>query len=119
MVITLTNPDFPHFAEITRSSRSDEPPFTSTDTVIWSGAVDCQISGGGGTGLKEAVFVSDYTIYSACIDSELQAGDLIAIKLTATGTPINCTIEQSSTEDVWEVDGVKYGTTIWANAVKS
>lgn len=129
-MVTLTNIDYPHFATISRTEISDEPPFTSTSTEIWSGNVDCQIGNGGGTIPKQSVFVSDYTIYSACIESEivdgetipieLQVGDIISITLKEDSTPFDCTIEQTSTEEVWvEDDGTRYGTTIWANKVNA
>lgn len=118
-MVTYTNPEYPHFATISRSSTSATPPFTATSPTIWSGDVDCQVGGGGSTSTRQDVIVSDYTIYSACIESELQTGDLISITLKEGGTPIDCTIKQSTTEDVWEVDGVKYGTTIWANLVRA
>jgi hypothetical protein len=117
-MVTLTNPDYPHTAVITRPTSSATPPFTVTTTTVWSGAVDCQVGRSGGTGLRQDVFVSDYTIYSQCIDSELQTGDLITVTLIVGGTPLNCTIEQWSTDDVYEVDDVAYGTTIWANLVR-
>ena len=115
MATILTNPEYPHYAEITRTANSSTPPFTATPTTIWSGDVDCQVSGGGGTSIKQDVFVSDYTIYCPCIDDSLFTGDQIEITFKEGGTPIKCQIEQSTTEDIWEVDGVKYGTTIWAN----
>jgi hypothetical protein len=88
-------------------------------TTIWAGVVDCQIGSGGGIVQKQSVFVSDYIIYSEQISDELQTGDIITILRGNGKTPFNCTIEQSSTEDVWEVDGVKYGTVIWANRVQA
>lgn len=116
MAVTFTNPEYPHFATITRTTLSETPPFTATPTTIWSGAVDCQVSGSkGGTSFVKDVFVSDYTIYSACIGDELLTTDEIEVTFKEGGTPVKCKIVQSTTEDVWEVDGVKYGTTIWAN----
>jgi hypothetical protein len=117
MAAILTNPEYPHFAEISRTALSSEPPFTATPTTIWSGAVDCQVSGRGATHLRQDVYVSDYTIYCECIDDEIKTGDQIEVTFKEGDTPIKCKIEQSTTEDVWEVDGVKYGTTIWANKV--
>jgi hypothetical protein len=118
-MVTLINTEYPHTAVISRTATSATPPFTVTTTTIWSGAVDCQAGRGGGTGLRQDVFVSDYTIYSECIDSDLQTGDNIAVTFIVDGTPVNCTIEQWSTDDVWEEDGVHYGTTIWANIVRA
>ena len=119
-MVTLTNIDYPHFATISRNVTDYEPPATTTVTEIWSGNVDCQMSKSGGTSEKQSVFVSDYTIYSACIESELQTGDIITITLKEDATPFDCTIEQSSTEEVWiEEDGTRYGTTIWANKVNA
>ena len=117
MATTLTNPEYPHFATISRTAIASEPPFTATPTEIWSGAVDCQVSGGGGTSIKQDVFVSDYTIYCPCIDDELTTGDLVEVTFKEGGTAIKCKLEQSTTEDIYEVDGVKYGTTIWVNRV--
>ena len=117
-MVTLTNIAYPHTAVISRKVVSATPPFTSSSTEIWSGEVDCQVSVGGGTGLRQTVFVSDYTIYSACISSELQTGDIITVTMGTGKTPFDCTIEQHTTENVWEEDGVAFGTTIWANRVK-
>ena len=117
-MVTLTNTDYPHTAVISRTAVSATPPFTVTTTTIWSGAVDCQVGRSGGTGLRQDVFVSDYTIYSECIDSLLQTGDNIAVTVTVDGTPVNCTIEQWTTDSIYEEDGVSYGTTIWANLVR-
>lgn len=117
MAITLTNPEYPHFAEISRTALASEPPFAATPTTIWSGAVDCQVSGGGGTYIRQYVYESDYTIYCPCIDSELKTGDQVEVTFKEGGTPIKCKLEQSTTEDIFEVDGVKYGTTIWVNLV--
>lgn len=117
MATTLTNPEYPHFATITRTANASEPPFTATTTTIWSGAVDCQVSGGGGTSIKQDVFVSDYTIYCPCISAPLLTGDQVAVTFKEGGVAVKCKIEQSTTEDIWEIDGVKYGTTIWANRI--
>jgi hypothetical protein len=132
-MVTLTNIAYPHTAVISRKVVSATPPFTSSSTEIWSGEVDCQVSVGGGTGLRQTVFVSDYTIFSACISpelvevvdeeevitpTELQTGDIITVTMGEGKTPFDCTIEQHTTENVWEEDGVAYGTTIWANRVK-
>lgn len=117
-MVTLTNPEYPHTAVINRTAVTATPPFTATTTEIWSGVVDCQVGGGGGTGLKQTVFVSDYTIYCACITSELQTGDTITVTLGSGKTPFDCTIKQHTTESVWEQDGVTYGTTIWANLIR-
>lgn len=117
-MVTLTNPDYPHTAVIKRTATTATPPFTATTTEIWSGVVDCQVGGGGATGLKQTVFVSDYTIYCACIESELQTGDTITITMGVGKTPFDCTIKQHTTENIYEDDGVAYGTTIWANLVR-
>lgn len=117
MATTLTNLEYPHLATITRTANLSTPPFTATATTIWSGAVDCQVSGGGGTSIRQDVFVSDYTIYCQAITVDIKTGDQIAVTFKTGGTPVNCKIEQSTTEDIWEVDGVKYGTTIWANRI--
>ena len=118
-MVTLTNIAYPHTAVISRNVTSATPPFTATTSTIWSGSVDCQVSGSGGTGLRQTVFVSDYTIYSACISSELQTGDIITVTLGTGNTAFDCTIKQHTTENVWEEDGVTYGTTIWANLVRN
>ena len=118
-MVTLTNPDYPHYAVISRSSNDEQPPFTVTSTTLWEGDVDCQIGNSGGTSKRESVFVSDYIIYSEQINVELQAGDLVTVTRGEGTTPFDCTVQQSSTEDVWEVDGKKYGTTIWANRVNA
>lgn len=118
-MVTLTNPDYPHTAVITRTANAEHPPFTATTSTLWSGAVDCQTGNTGSSFKRESVFVSDYIIYSEQINVELQQGDLITVTKGTGSTPINCTIQQSSTEDVWEVDGKKYGTTIWANRVNA
>ena len=117
-MVTLTNPEYPHTAVIKRTTVTTTPPMTATTSTIWSGVVDCQVSGTGGTRLNQTVFVSDYTIYSACIESELQTGDTITITMGTGKTPFDCTIKQHTTEDVWEVNGVKFGTTIWANLIR-
>ena len=118
MSVIFTNPEFPHYAVISRTATTTTPPYTATPSTIWSGDVDCQVGGSGATTKVQTVFVSDYTIYCACITSELQTGDNVVVTLKSGGTPINCVIQQSTTEDIWEVDGVKYGTTIWVNEVK-
>lgn len=117
-MVTLTNTEYPHTAVISRKVTTTTPPFTSSSSTIWSGAVDCQVSGAGGTGMRQTVFVSDYTIYSACISSELQTGDIITVTMGTGKTPFDCTIEQHTTESVWTVGSTAYGTTIWANRVK-
>lgn len=117
-MVTFINTEFPHTAVIRRSVASASPPFTVTTTDIWSGAVDCQVNSSGGTGKRENVFVSDYAIYSACISPEIKTGDTITISGTGK-TAFSCIIKQSTTEDIYEVDGVMYGTTIWANEIKS
>ena len=114
-----TNEAYPHTATIVRPTLSATPPYTNTDTAIWSGACDCQVGTGGTTQTRESVFVSDYTIYTACIDAQLKTGDRISIVRKIGWTPIQCTVEQFSTDNVWIEDGVSYGTTIWANEVKS
>jgi len=119
MSTTLTNPEYPHFAEISRTASGVEPPFETTTTVIWSGEVDCQVRTSGGTTMKDDVFVSDYTIYCQCIPDTILKGDQIDVTLKEGDDPIKCKIEQSTTEDIWEVDGVKYGTTIWADKVSA
>lgn len=117
-MVELINEEYPHTAVISRKVTTETPPYSATSSEIWSGEVDCQVSASGGTGTRQTVFVSDYTIYSACISSELQTGDIITVTLGSGKTPFNCTIEQHTTENVWEVNGVAYGTTIWANRVK-
>jgi len=109
---------FPHTAVISRKVVTTTPPFTATTSTIWSGDVDCQVGSGGATGVKQTVFVSDYTIYCACITSELQTGDIITVTMGTGKTPFDCTIKQHTTESVWIEDGVEYGTTIWANLVR-
>ena len=117
MSVVFNNPEYPHFVTISRTANSSEPPFTATTTTIWSGDVDCQVGNNGGTSIKQDVYVSDYTIYCQCIDAELKTGDQVEVTFKEGGTPIKCKVEQSTTENVWEVDGVKYGTTIWVNKI--
>lgn len=117
-MVVLTNIAYPHTAVISRKVTTETPPFTATESTIWSGSVDCQVGNSGSTGLRETVFVSDYIIYSACISSELQTGDIITVTMGTGKTPFDCTIKQHTTENIWEEDGVSYGTTIWANLVR-
>ena len=117
-MVILTNISYPHTAVISRKEATTTPPFTSTTSTIWSGSVDCQVGGTGGTKTRQTVFVSDYTIYSATISSELRTGDIITVTLGTGNTPFDCTIKQHTSESVWEEDGVDYGTTIWANLVR-
>jgi hypothetical protein len=119
MATSYTNPDYPHTASITRVSLSETPPFTASSTAIWSGACDCQVGIGGKTERRESVFVSDYTIYTACIESELKVGDQLSVTRQAGHTPLTLTLEQFSTDNIWIENGVAYGTTIWANEVKN
>lgn len=119
MATTYTNPDYPHTAVITRDALSATPPHTTTTTTIWSGACDCQVGTGGTTEARDTVFVSDYTIYTACIEAELETGDQISIIRHEGHTPIIATIEQHTTDNIWIENGITYGTTIWANEVKS
>jgi hypothetical protein len=118
-MVTLTNPDYPHTAVIKRAVKSSTPPFTITETTIWSGAVDCQIGIRGGTSKRETVFVSDYTIYSQQIGVDLQVGDKVTVTLKTGSPTIICTIAQHTTDNLWEVDGVIYGTTMWVNQVRA
>ena len=125
----LINKEYPHTAVIRRDYASTTPPYTATSDQLWSGVVDCQVGIAGGTSLRQTVFVSDYTIYSSCIEAEivdggivtateLQTGHIISVTLGEGKTPFGCTIEQFETSNVWEENGVAYGTTIWANRVR-
>lgn len=118
MATTYLNPDYPHTAVITRKTTSATPPYATATSTIWSGACDCQIGSSGTTETRDTVFVSDYTIYTACIEAELKTGDLISIIRKTGHTPIIATIEQHSTDNIWIENGIQYGTTIWANEVK-
>jgi hypothetical protein len=117
-MVTITDIAYPHTAVITRTTVvKTVTPFTSSTATIWSGICDCQVGRGGATGKRQDVFVSDYTIFCAIFDAELQAGDTVTVTLKIGGTPIVCTIEQYSSDDLYEEDGIAYGTTIWANRI--
>jgi len=120
MGVTLTNTDYPHYAVVSRTAISDEPPFTGVTTTLWEGDCDCQ-SGTeqGGTSFRREVFVSDYTIFTECIDVEIKAGDTISVTFVTGRTPVDMTIEHTTTDNVWEEDGKVFGTTIWAKASKA
>lgn len=117
-MVNITSIAYPHTAIISRKVTSATPPFTSTSSTLWEGAVDCQVGGTDGTRKQQTVYVSDYIIYSACISPELQTGDIITVTMGSGKTPFECTIKQHTTEDIWEEGGVHYGTTIWANLVR-
>lgn len=115
-MVTLNDIGYPYACVITRETIDDsQVPFTTTASTIWSGDVDCQISRSGATAQRQGVFVSDYTIYSELLTVELQVGDKVTVTM---GTTITLTVEQYSSEEIFEEDGVKYGTTIWANLVR-
>jgi hypothetical protein len=115
-MVTLNDIGYPYACVITRDVvDTTDVPFTSAPTTIWSGNVDCQVSRSGATSLRQGVFVSDYTVYSELLTVELQVGDKVTVTM---GTAIVLTIEQYSSEEIFEEDGVKYGTTIWANLVR-
>ena len=120
MSVTLTNTDYPHYAVISRTAINEEPPFTGVTTTVWEGVCDCQVGTeqGGTTYLKD-VFVSDYTIYTECIEYEIKAGDTISVTFVTDGTPVSMTIEHTTTDNVWEEDGKAFGTTIWAKKSKA
>lgn len=115
MSTTLTNPSFPHIATISRSTLSVSPPYTSTVTEIWSGECDCQSSVGGSTVLRQDVFVSDYTIFCETLTVPIEIGDIVTVTFIEDGTPIEMTIEQHTSDNIYEEDGKTYGTTLWAN----
>ena len=117
-MVTITDIAYPHTAVITRTTVvKTTVPFSSTTATIWSGICDCQVGRGGGTGKRQDVFVSDYTIFCALFDAELKVGDTVTVTFKTGGTPITCTIEQFSCDDLYVEDGVNYGTTIWVNRV--
>jgi hypothetical protein len=117
-MVTITDIAYPHTAVIARVTvNKSAVPFTSTTSTIWSGVCDCQIGRGGATGKKQDVFVSDYTIFCEIFDAELMVGDTITVTLKSGWTPIECTIKQFSSDNIFVEDGVEYGTTIWANRV--
>jgi len=118
-MVTITDIAYPHTAEISRTTVDRATvPFTSSDSTIWSGDCDCQVGRGGGTGKRQDVFVSDYTIFCELLDDELMVGDIVTVTFKTGGTPIVCTVEQYTSDDLYEEDGVHYGTTIWVNQVR-
>lgn len=115
-MVTLNDIGYPYACTITRTTvDTSAVPFTETSATVWSGNVDCQISRGGATSVRQGVIVSDYTIFCELIPVALQVGDKVSVTM---GTAINLTIEQYSSEEIFEEDGVTYGTTIWANLVR-
>jgi len=115
MSVTLTNPEFPHTAIISRATLSATPPQTATIAEIWSGVCDCQSSVGGSTALRREVFVSDYTIFCESISVPIEIGDTVTVTFVASGTPVEMTIVQRTTDNIYEENGKTYGTTLWAN----
>jgi hypothetical protein len=112
---TFSNTMFPHFAVISRTTISEEPPFTATSATIWSGSCDCQFgTEQGGITYKRDVFVSDHTIFCENITAEIRTGDKISVTFVSGRTPVDMVVEQSETADIWQEGGKTYGTTIWA-----
>jgi hypothetical protein len=118
MAATYLNQIFPHTASIERPDVSATPPYTVTLLPLWAGAVDCQVGTGGRTAVSEGVMVSDYVVYAPCIEVELMTGDRVTVIRQAGHTPIVCTIEQHTTDRIWQQDGIEFGTTLWVNEVK-
>jgi hypothetical protein len=82
---------------------------------IWSGECDCQSSVGGSTAIRREVFVSDYTIFCESIDVPIEIGDTVTVTFTDGGEAVEMTIEQRTTDNIYEENGKTYGTTLWAN----
>jgi hypothetical protein len=115
----LGKEDFPHLIIITRDGViSSVPPYSGAlySSSIWSGSCDYQIVS---TYDKQFVAESTYIVFCEKIPTNIIQDDLVTIIKEDAGLPIYGKIVQSESANIFEDNGVIYGTTIWIRETKS
>lgn len=96
---------------------SETPPYERSllERTIWTGDCDCQ---SGGTYDRQFVSESTHTVFCEKITSQIDEGANVTI-LKENSLPIYGKVVQSESKDIFEDNGIVYGTTIWVKQTKS